>query len=263
MTSVESSHKSPSLLLAMSGTEERLQFVLGRPGDTGYTVLASREWTVPGESIRFLTPGIQETLSKMGLNVTDIDRIACTRGPGSFTGLRLVLAAAEGMAAGSSAQLAGLDYLSLLASGPGPLLDGPLHVLTYARRGLVYIQSFTTPAMTELEPLASVTLDQAASRITKCGTPCFLMGSGVRKNSDFFQKFVSETNHCKLLPPRWDNPSPELLLEAAATADYSQSSIDPIYVRATDAEDNLPSIARKRGIDPEKAKRRLTELQSS
>ncbi|MBC16320.1 MAG: tRNA (adenosine(37)-N6)-threonylcarbamoyltransferase complex dimerization subunit type 1 TsaB [Desulfovibrio sp.] len=262
MTSVESSRKA-TLLLAMSGTEERLQFVLGRPADTGYTVLASREWTVPGESIRFLTPGIQETLQSMDLDVADIDRIACTRGPGSFTGLRLVLAAAEGMAAGSGAQLAGMDYLSLLASGPGSLLDGVLHVMTYARRGLVYIQSYSAPAMTELEPLASVTFDQAATRITECGTPCYLVGTGIRKNSEFFKEFEKNTTHCTLLPSRWDNPSPELLLEAAATADYSQSSIDPIYVRATDAEDNLPNIAKKRGIDPEKAKRRLTELQNS
>lgn len=263
MTSVESSRNASSLLLAMSGTEERLQFVLGRPGDTGYTVLASREWTVPGESIRFLTPGIQETLRSMNLDVADIERIACTRGPGSFTGLRLVLAAAEGMAVGSGAQLAGMDYLSLLASGPGPLLDGVLHVLTYARRGLVYIQSYSAPAMTELEPLASVTLDQAATRITECAAPCYLIGSGLRKNCDFFQEIETKLAHCTILPSRWDNPSPELLLEAASAADYSHSSIDPIYVRATDAEDNLPSIAKKRGIDPEKAKRRLTELQNS
>lgn len=263
MTSVESSHKSSGLLLAMSGTEERLQFVLGRPAENGYSLLASREWTVPGESIRFLTPGIKETLDTMGLTVADIDRIACTRGPGSFTGLRLVLAAAEGMAAGSGARLAGIDYLSLLAAGPGPLLTGTLHVLTYARRGLVYFQSFSAPSMTEITSLGSVTLEEAASRINECDSPCFVMGTGIRKNLSFFHDEKAKLSRCTLLSSCWDNPSPEILLKAAGSAEYSQTSIAPIYVRATDAEDNLPSIAKKRGIDPEKAKRQLTELQNN
>lgn len=87
------------------------------------------------------------------------------------------------------------------------------------------------------------------------------MGSGLRKNQKFFDDFAAGKSGYKLLPALWDNPSPELLLNAALNADYTDSSIEPVYVRATDAEDNLPSIARKRGIDPDEARRRLNELQ--
>ncbi len=54
-----------------------------------------------------------------------------------------------------------------------------------------------------------------------------------------------------------------MLLDAAVDAIYSETPINPVYVRATDAEDNLPAIAKKRGLDPEKAKKRLAELQKS
>lgn len=247
----------------MGGTEERLQLVLGHPTPDGYRMLASREWTVPGESIKFLTPGLQETLDSFGMTVADISQIACIRGPGSFTGLRLVLAAAEGLAAGSGAKLAGLNYLPLLATGTANLVSGPLHVLTYARRGLVYMQSFDAPSMDELHPLTAYSLEEAAKAISRISETATLMGSGLRKNPAFFDELSASNPGLTLLPAHFDNITPELLLKSGLEAEYADSSIEPVYVRATDAEDNLHNIAQKRGLDPEKAKIRLAELQKS
>lgn len=261
MTSAESSHKPPGLLLALAGCEERLQLALGQHTPSGYRLLASREWTVPGESVRFLVPGLKETLDAFAYTVKDIDRIACVRGPGSFTGLRLVLAAAQGLAAGSGAAVAGIDYLRLLASGPASIANGILHVLTYARRGLVYFQSFNLPSMKEAYPLTSFTVEQAAHQMGVMSDTAFVMGSGLRKNPEFFQAVAREKTGYALLPTIWDAPSPHLLLEAALGADFSNDAIEPIYVRPSDAEDNLPTIAKKRGLDPDKAQKRLQELQ--
>ncbi|MCJ2163127.1 MULTISPECIES: tRNA (adenosine(37)-N6)-threonylcarbamoyltransferase complex dimerization subunit type 1 TsaB [unclassified Pseudodesulfovibrio] len=252
-----------NLILAMGGAEERLQLVLGQPGPNGYGVLASRQWNVPGQSVRFLVPGLKATLDEFGVGTEALDKIACVRGPGSFTGLRLVLAAAEGISAGHGLPLAGLDYLPLLASGPGPLLSGTLHVLTYARRGLVYLQSFDCPACTELAPLASLTLEEAATRMAALGPQAHLMGSGLRKTPEFFEKMTKTNPEYTLMSAAWDNPSPEVLLAAAAKADFAHTSIEPAYVRPTDAEDNLDQIAAKRGLDPEAAKQRLEELRNS
>lgn len=258
--SADCSHKPNNLVLAMGGTEERLQLVLGEPGPDGARLLASREWTVPGQSVRFLMPGLKETLDGFGIGVDAIARIACVRGPGSFTGLRLVLAAAEGLAAGSGAELAGIDYLPLLASGPATVTGGILHVLTYARRGLVYLQSFNMPSLHPTHPLASLTLEEAAERVAAISDEAYLMGSGLRKNPDFFFELAGNNPGYTLLPAQWDNPSPQMLLEAALAAEYSSDPIEPVYVRATDAEDNLPHIARKRGLDPYEARKRLDEL---
>lgn len=259
--SAVSSHKLKDLLLVMGGTEERLQLALGKPGPDGYALLSSRQWTVPGQSSKFLLPGLKETLDGFGVTFEVIEKVACVRGPGSFTGLRLVLAAAQGLAAGNNLPLAGLDYLSLLASGPAPLIDGALHVLTYARRGLVYLQSFSAPTLTEIEPMGAFSLEEAADRMASLGQTAHLMGSGLRKNPEFFADLAKATPGYTLLGPQWDNPSPEILLNAAAQATYSTASIEPVYVRPTDAEDNLPDIAKKRGVDPEEAQRRLKALQ--
>ncbi|MUM76119.1 tRNA (adenosine(37)-N6)-threonylcarbamoyltransferase complex dimerization subunit type 1 TsaB [Pseudodesulfovibrio sp. F-1] len=254
------SHKPHELTLALSGVEDRLQMALGEPSETGWTLLASREWTVPGQSVRFLAPGIRETLDGFGVTASAITRIACVRGPGSFTGLRLVLAAAQGMAAGIGAALAGIDLLPLLASGPGPLLTTPLHVLTYARRGLVYHQSFHPPSLTPLTPLTACTLAESAERMVSPDAPAHLLGSGLRRNKDFFADLTARAPHLSILPPRWDTPSPELLLAAAMAAQYAHAPLEPCYVRPSDAETNLPHIARQRGLDPDEAAQRLRDL---
>eukprot|EP00831_Metopus_contortus_P026101 TRINITY_DN22297_c0_g2_i2.p1 TRINITY_DN22297_c0_g2~~TRINITY_DN22297_c0_g2_i2.p1 ORF type:complete len:703 (-),score=168.74 TRINITY_DN22297_c0_g2_i2:508-2616(-) len=250
------------LLLAMGGAEERLQLVLGQPGPNGYFLLTSRQWNVPGQSVRFLVPGLKKALDDFGVGMDVIEKIACVRGPGSFTGLRLVLAAAEGIRAGLDLPLAGLDYLPLLASGPAALLHGTLHVLTYARRGLVYLQSFDCPSGTELTPLASLSLQEAADRMTGLAANASLMGTGVRKNLSFFNNLVESTPGYTLLNEAFDNPAPEVLLAAAASADFAHAPVEPVYVRRTDAEDNLDEIAAKRGLDPEAARRRLKELRT-
>ena len=260
MTSAGCSKPHTDLTLALAGAEDRLQLVLGADGPNGPTLLASREWTVPGQSVRFLVPGLHETLAGLGANMDAVSRIACVNGPGSFTGLRIVLAAAEGLAAGRNLPRAGIDYLPLLASGPASIAQGILHVLTYARRGLVYFQSFNLPSLYEAHPLVSCTLEQAAAQMTAMGDEAMLLGTGLRKNSDFFAEFVNGSPGYRLLPPMWDHPSPQGLLSAAYRANFAQSPIAPVYLRPSDAEDNLPQIARQRGLDPEVARERLERL---
>ncbi|WP_419787551.1 tRNA (adenosine(37)-N6)-threonylcarbamoyltransferase complex dimerization subunit type 1 TsaB [Pseudodesulfovibrio sp.] len=260
MTSRDCSHKPSGLTLAMAGCEDRLQLVLGTPGPGDAQLLASREWTVPGQSVRFLLPGLDETLRGFGTGMEAVERIACVRGPGSFTGLRLILAAAEGLAAGQGLPLAGIEYLPLLAQGPSPIED-LLHVVTYARRELVYVQSFDAEKRTPLAPVTALSLSEVPAHFAETGTSALLLGSGLRKNPDFFAELVADNPQYTMLPPRFDAPSPQLLLDAACRATFSDESIEPIYVRPSDAEENLPNIARKRGLDPDEAKRRLEELQ--
>lgn len=238
-----------------------MQIVLGKPGPNGLTLLASRQWAVSGQFIKFLAPGLKKILNEFGVGAEAIEKVACVNGPGSFTGLRITLAAAEGIAAGSRLPLAGIDYLPLLASGPSPVIRGIIHVLTYARRGLVYLQSFSAPELKAISQLGAFSLEEAASQISGAGSTAHLMGSGLRKNHDFFSDLAADNEGYTLVGPQWDNPSPDILLAAASTAHYSRASIDPVYARPTDAEANLPRFAIKRGIDPDEAKKRLEDLQ--
>lgn len=257
MTSADCSHNDQGLLLVLNGCEERLQFVLGQPSAAGPSLLASRQWTVPGQSVKYLVPGIADTLDSLGKNTEDITRIACARGPGSFTGMRLVLAAAMGFAAGGSQMVAGLDYLPLVAAGPMQLLDGTLHVLTYARRGLVYLQTFECSTRSPHCGPKALKIADALAHVRTCDPHAALAGTGVRKNAEVIDELTAEIPSLRVLNSLWDNPTPETLLTLAHGANFVSGDIEPMYLRASDAEDNLPQIAAKRGLDPEEALEKL------
>lgn len=239
-------------ILVLNGTEERLQIALG-----GETLLASRELHAPGQVMRRLAPAVEDMLHQAGLAVRDLAGLACARGPGSFTGLRLVLATAMGLALAADLPLAGLDSLPLLARDLAAVTPRPVRVLTHSRRGQVYVQSFQgadgSGAPTALEPLAVMTLEEAAQAVL-AGPDCLALGSGLRRNLPFFAEKLPAA---WLAHAAWDCPRPETLLVAARQAAFARAPIAPLYLRASDAEDNLPQIAAARGLDLQEAEARL------
>ena len=64
-----------------------------------------------------LTPGLHDLLSGARLRAKDIDRVVVDRGPGLFTGLRVGVATAVGLALGANAEFVGVTSLEVLARG--------------------------------------------------------------------------------------------------------------------------------------------------
>ena len=88
-----------------------------------------------------LMPMADSIFEAAGIGPGDIDLYACVAGPGSFTGVRIGVCAARGLAHGAGKKCVSLDALECLAAGawgyPGvvaPILD--------ARRGQVYCAAF-------------------------------------------------------------------------------------------------------------------------
>lgn len=80
-------------------------------------------------------------LDDLGIAVADLDRIAVSEGPGSFTGLRVGMAAALGLALGSGRHVVPVGSLEVLAY-PWRLLDGVIVTVSGLRRGQVYYAAF-------------------------------------------------------------------------------------------------------------------------
>jgi tRNA threonylcarbamoyl adenosine modification protein YeaZ len=241
---------SANPVLALNCAEERAQVVLG--SDQG--LLFSEEILCPGQSIRHLPTAIERALKVHGLSVKNLAGIACVRGPGSFTGLRISHAAMYGLARPFGTPMTGLPYLELLAAQATRLVDAEIWVLTYARKAQVYIQGFAGGRpLAEVRPMpASEVLDLLATR----PGPLRLLGSGLRKNPDL----------CGLpgttpLPPEFDVPRPEALLRAALNATYLSEPPAPLYLRKSDAEDNLEAIASSRGIAAEQARQHIPDFE--
>lgn len=239
-------------VLVLNGTEDRLQLVLEQDGVVG----AAQEWTVPGRAMQFLAPALKTMLESMNLEPAALAGIACVRGPGSFTGLRMVMATALGVARAAGVPMAGLDYLPLLGAGPAALVDGTIAAITHSRTRQVYVQAFNAKDASPLAAPAPYSLEEAEAYLKTLPRPLYLLGSGIRRNQPFFDETPLDAT---ILPPMYDHPAPECLAAAAENAEFTTTAVDPLYLRASDAEDNLRQIASKRGMDPDEAERRLKE----
>ncbi|SDB28807.1 tRNA threonylcarbamoyl adenosine modification protein YeaZ [Desulfonatronum thiosulfatophilum] len=245
------------LLLVLNGAEERVQIVLARGG----SLVLHQEWAAPARVMRFLVPALEHALSMLELRMRDVSGIACVRGPGNFTGLRLCLATTYGLAMGAGLPMAGLDYMPALAAGPGPMLHGRLAVLTHARSNQVNCQLFRVPDMTPLSQPETLALDDPSSleplldsAADTAAGPLHVLGSGVRRNLAALQALLPQA---RFLDSSWDNPRPEVLIRQTLAVRFSFDPVEPLYLRPCDAEENLEVFAAKRGISPLEARDRL------
>ena len=262
------------LTLVLNAAENAVQIALA---DAENHLRFGSTISAPSRGVEVLTFTLESALTVLGKKATDIARIAAVHGPGSFTGIRLTATTAAGLARAVSARQAGLDYMDCLACQCFPFLtaapaDSILWVLVRARRDLVYIRAFSldqTPsrAFRALMDLAvlPVSSGEAAALVLETmrqtgASHAFFAGSGALENRETLTAGLAagQTGPTTFLDIA--SPSPETLLRVAADAAYSGADIVPLYIRASDAETNLPQIAARLGLDPDQAVRQLHEL---
>ncbi|WP_449393774.1 tRNA (adenosine(37)-N6)-threonylcarbamoyltransferase complex dimerization subunit type 1 TsaB [Devosia riboflavina] len=147
----------PPITLAIDTAAPRLQLALLRADGT--TDVSVDDIATGHAEILF--DRLADLLARNGIGHADVERIAVTTGPGSFTGLRIGLSAARGLGLARKLPVLGIPSLLSLSLG---IASGPVNVLLDARRGEAYFQAFSAPGVAETEPML-LPIEDARSRV--------------------------------------------------------------------------------------------------
>jgi tRNA threonylcarbamoyl adenosine modification protein YeaZ len=187
-----------------------------------------------------LMPLIARVLERAGLDASELDRIAVTTGPGSFTGLRVGIAAARGLALATGKPAIGLTTLAAFAA---PLIaaDDTLPVVSAidARHDHIYLQAFGAGGLTLVKPCIVPLRD--AIRVASAGAPR-LVGTGA--------EMLARVWPSGDVPPRSVRaeraPDIRWVARLGAAAPAGTSPPKPLYLRAPDAQpQNAAQLARR------------------
>ena len=183
--------------------------------ECGREVAARSEPMIKGHAER-IAGFVRDVMA--GQDWSSLDRIGVTVGPGSFTGLRVGLAFAQGLAEALDRPVVGISTLEALARSVDT--SGPIAAAIDARRGQVYFQPFTGDAADgPPEPLALAEAQARASGVTA------LIGTGAPLLAEAAPNAAQHVVEA---------PSPVALAELTEAADPSVPAA-PLYLRAPDA----------------------------
>src|SRR5215470_3837712 len=130
-------------------------------------ILASESRAMARGHAETLMPLVARVMSEAALDFGALDRIAVTVGPGSFTGLRVGVSAARGIAVAAGKPAVGLTTLAAYAA-PYIAADDitPLVVAIDARNNQVYMQLFGNGGRTLVQPKIASVRDAARAAVT-------------------------------------------------------------------------------------------------
>ncbi|MFZ2102948.1 MAG: tRNA (adenosine(37)-N6)-threonylcarbamoyltransferase complex dimerization subunit type 1 TsaB [Oricola sp.] len=186
---------------------------------------------------------IEAVLEDSGCGFDDLEKIAVTVGPGSFTGVRAGVAAARGLALAAKLPLVGASSLEVMArgcvrqTGEGDRQDGFI-VVHDARRGEVYAQRFDADGRPTAQPELRLLTELAAELAP---ASCLVVGSAAAAIAGEAERSGRQLRIAL----------PELLPEAGDLAVICASKPPqayppaPLYLRAADAKPQIgKSLAR-------------------
>ena len=181
----------------------------------------------------------QDLIAACGYTPQDVQAVAVAAGPGSFTGVRIGVAAAKGFAWGAELPCYGVSTLEAMALNLG-VYDGYVVGTMDARRSQVYTASFRAEkgVLTRLTEDRAISLQQLGEELAACDGPIYLVGDG----SSLTHSTLAANVPNLILPPehRMHQRAAGVGLAAAAMIEQglpgNGAELTPNYLRLSQAE---------------------------
>ena len=187
---------------------------------------------------RTLMPIVEHLFQNTGMDVADIDAVAVANGPGSFTGIRIGVSAAKGLAFAVEKPVIGVSTLAALARNLS-CCDGLVIGAMDARRKQIYNALFDVKngVLTRLTPDRGISLEDLAAEIKEDPRPKWIVGDG---GVLCYDALTASGIACRLAPPhlRMQNAM-SVALEAESMGEaafLTAQELQPVYLRPPQAE---------------------------
>lgn len=169
----------------------------------GYNIVSKRIGNEPKIHAAMTAPFIEDVLKEASIGITEIDAVAVSEGPGSYTGLRVGVSTAKGVCFGASKPLISIDTLEILAYAGKNHPCKPEFIIPFidARRMEVYSARFDSEC-NKLTDTEAIILDvDSFSDILEQKRVLFI-GTGIAKFKEicnsknaFFEECYPKAEH--------------------------------------------------------------------
>ena len=184
---------------------------------------------------RTLMPIVEHILKNTGLAVADMDAIAVAAGPGSFTGIRIGVAAAKGLAFAADKPAVGVSTLAAMARNVA-FCDGLVICAMDARRQQVYNANFISKVgtLTRLTKDRAISLSDLVKEVKNDESAKIIVGDGGKL---CYNALLEQGVPCVLAPPH-------LLQQSAAAVGLAAEEALRRGEKAVSAQELLPVYLR-------------------
>ena len=202
-------------------------------------VTAYRESSAPKAHASLTAVFVQEILNERGLTIADCDAICVSKGPGSYTGLRVGVSTAKGLCFGCGKPLLAVGTLDTLVAQAHSAIPSPYHFIIPmidARRMEVYSAVFQHN--TQITETAPVIVDENSFAEYLEQGPCLFIGDGAGKCADVIKHPNAHFCQC--------NPKASAMLSPAMEAYKEKRFEDVAYFEPFYLKEFVATVSKKK-----------------